>query len=196
MKRLLCWLPLLAVFACQEPSTPIEKYKAAVRKGIMTSDRYDDLLLGFALGMPRQAFLDTCTQLNKEQLITMSNSGLRVRYNLMDELKRPAQLVLGPEFTDSDPPRIGQMNLKFTYDDWAPWNRAATADSLLPDVVHFLEERFGGEWLVLEHPQLGPIHTSVTGNRRLAVWKDDFAYINATVTDLKAFPERPLGPHH
>ena len=189
-------LSLLFLTACG-PGSPEEQYLDAVAEARTATERHDELFLNLKLGMPRQAFFDTCTVLNQQKLITMGRGGTTVEYRLDDgELPRPALLTFAPTFTEERPGQVAVMNVIYLYDDWAPWNPQASADSLLVNVRDYYTDRYGDDhWYAFEHPQVGTVHTQVIGNRRTALWKhSDNAQVRGRITDLTLLPDDPLGP--
>ena len=179
------------------PSSPEEEYLEAVADARTASERHNELFLNLELGMPRQAFFDTCTVLNQQKLITMGRGGTTVDYRLTNgELPRPARLTFAPTFTEERPGQVAVMNVIYIYEDWAPWNPNASADSLLIHVRDYYTEQYGDQpWYNFDHPQVGPVYTQIIGNRRTAFWKhSDNAQVRGRITDLTLLPDDPLGP--
>ena len=186
-------LTALLLLGCQpEDTSPVGRYRAAIREGLAAPAAPMETVLGIDLGIPAQEFFDRCTELNHQQLITMSGGGNTVSHPLTNELNRPAQLIFQPVFTDQ-PRTLQAMELRFIYDDWSPWNRLASADTLLPDAARYLEHTLGTELIELRHPRYQRMFAGVDGNRLLTLWKDDDSTVKGRITDLSTLEADPLG---
>src|SRR2546430_1472524 len=94
--------------------------KSELSKGI----RKDSVLLGIRFGDTQKEFRAKCFELNKKHLTT-EGVGFAVRYMISDSLfhKKPTgiQLLFSPAFDEKE--ILTDMDLKFSYSGWAPWNR-------------------------------------------------------------------------
>lgn len=198
MKQLLLSFAAVAMLlfcSCSnEPEgTPQERYEAALAKGLASTKPSNDLFLGLELAVTDKVFYDRCTELNKQQLITMGSGGNRVNHDLSDELARPATLTFYPDFSKDRPRIIKAMDMEIVYDDWSPWNTEAHSPKLLADVAKWARKEFGTDFEVVDHPKHQKVLVQVKNNRRTAFWVLDTRVVRGRITDLNALPEEPLG---
>jgi len=196
MKKLIFLFALLGgltLTSCNSDADlpPLERYEKAHARGVASSTKTNDFFLGLELGIAKREYYARCTVLNKNQQITMAGGGNAVDHQLPDELDRPAVMTFAPDFGDSY--TVEAMDLLFTYVDWSPWNKNAHSDKLLKDVAVWMDEQYGGDWIVVPHEVLGSIVTQVNNNRAIAIWMKDSQIVQARFTDLSVLPEEKLG---
>lgn len=170
---------LLTLFFVGCRSEYDRKAKAELAKGI----RNDSLFLGIYLGMPRQAFFDRCTELNKQKLITNGLASM-VEY----KFKNAEDIVVMhffPEFSDA---KISAMKAEYTYEAWAPWNANYHSDHLQPQLIKMLEKSYGNGFFKIEDTDKGPAFAKIDGNRRIVVSIKDEETVLVVFTDLTAKP--------
>lgn len=157
-------IALALLTSCESDYTKL--VKAELAKGI----RKDSVLLGINLGNTRNEFYGRCFDLNKAHLITPGTSGT-IQYVFTDSIvhKKPQEirLLFVPAFDDNDV--ITNIDMKFNYTGWAPWNRALQSDSLEVKLKQLLMRWYGGNDFVMAHVQETDIPVKVDGNRRLMV---------------------------
>ena len=171
---LLVVLGFTALSGCREAAdlSPRQRYErdlAAARKAELT---HDEVFLGLKLGVPRQAYFDRCTVLNREKKITMSGGGNAVDHQLPDELPRPAVMTIAPDFGE-DRKTVRAYDVLFSYVDWSPWNKAAHGTQLMEDLKPFLAEHFGEGFYAVSDPQRGEVWVKFDGKRRVEGWVED-----------------------
>lgn len=167
---------LLAILtSCTE-----SEYEKTVDEELSKGIRNDSLFLGLALGMSKKEFFEHCWQLNKQGLVTDGKGNTAVHYEVKG-LKDPASMDFYPEFYKG---RIYQMPVDFQYKGWAPWNTHLSSDSLMYDVVNLFKEWYGGDFMVLEHPDGYTFFVKVDGNRRIVVHQYNDHTVKAVFTDL------------
>ncbi len=191
--RLLLFLPMaLFVLGCQpEDTTPVGRYRTAIAEGLEAPAAPMETVLGIDLGIPAQEFFDRCTALNQQQLITMGGGGTVVDHVMPNDLNRPALMTFHPVFI-GEPRTLQALELSFRYDDWSPWNRRASADTLLPDVAHYFTNTLGTELIDLQHPRRKRVFAGVDKNRLLTLWREDDSTVKGTITDLSTLTGDPL----
>src|SRR6267142_6490051 len=122
--------------------------EAELAKGV----RHDSILLGIHLGETQKEFRDECFALNRKHLTT-EGPGFYVQYVFADSLfhKGPTsiRLLFRPDFDKND--KISDMDVKFDYVAWAPWNRQYQSDSLRVKVIKMLERWYKGNKFVIAH---------------------------------------------
>jgi hypothetical protein len=89
-------------------------------------------------------------------------------------------------FPDFYQDKIFKMRTEFSYDAWAPWNKAQSTDVLLPDVLEYFQKRFpeGNPFITIPDSSRGTIHVKLDGNRRIVIRKSDERVVKADFTDL------------
>jgi len=155
------------------------KAKAELAKGI----RNDSLFLGIYLSMPRQAFFDRCTELNKQKQITNGLASM-VEYKFK-EANDVVVMHFFPEFSDA---KISAMKAEYTYEAWAPWNTNFQSDHLQPKLIKLLEKRYGTGFFKIDDTDKGAAFAKIDGNRRIVVSIKDEETVLVVFTDLTAKP--------
>lgn len=150
--------------------------------GASEQENTDSLFLGIGLGMDRQAFFDYCWEQNKKKLFTHGPTNQSVEYILKEDLQRPVAMRFYPTFHDD---KIFEMPVTFTYQTWAPWNRAYWADSLLVEMLPIFKKWYGDDFKKVDHPTMGVIYYKIDGKRRINLFQKDDQYVQAVFTDLK-----------
>ncbi|MCP9237652.1 hypothetical protein [Lewinella sp. JB7] len=182
------------MIGCQKvDDSPLGQYRRAVAAGLEADPSGGEAVFGIHLGDTDRAFFDRCTELNRQQIVTMAGGGNLVGHRLENDLDRPANMTFRPVFTEETPRKIGAMDLTFMYDDWSPWNKAAYTDKLLPEVADYLSRTLGVNFLEIEHPRLKRMYVHVDGSRHVAVWADDVSLVKGRITDLSELDADPLG---
>lgn len=192
-------LVLLGMFAftsclVDEEKAALQRYETALAKGLASAETSNDLFLGLELAVTDKQFYDRCTELNKKQLIEMGSGGNRVDHKLRRGTQRPSTLTFYPDFSEDRPRIVQAMDMEFAYDDWAPWNKDAQAGKLLTDLAEdWIPRVFGEGFEIVPHPVHTWVLVQVKNNRRAAFWILDKRIVRGRVTDLRVFPNEPLG---
>ncbi len=175
------WMGLIAVWTSCDTRTPYERW---VDEELASGERHDSLFLGIYLGMPEKAFYDHCLELNRDSIVT-DGLNMTVEYPLPG-FEPEATMLFFPRFEDGV---IAEMPVTIGYNGWAPWNRNLWADSLLPRVVHMLEQWYGKGFRQMEvpgYPQ--PTFVRIDGNRQIVAWPENEQYVKVVFTDLRRLP--------
>lgn len=173
---------LLAVASC----SPGSRYERKVARELASGERYDSLFMGIYLGMSKKDFYTHCWELNREGLIRQGSYNLTVEYQMKDELKEPATMNFYPVFEED---RIVEMPVRFSYNGWAPWNKALSAAQLAEDIRHWYETIYGEGFIKVNHPEHGTAYVKVDGNRRITIFHEPDLSAWAIFTDLEAKSE-------
>lgn len=105
----------------------------------------DSVHMGVTLGMERQAFYDHCWDLNKQgKNITQGSNNTSVMHSDSINFTYTADINFYPEFNEKN--RIYILPVRYEYRAWAPWNKEAHADKLLPEVISLMEKSYGGKF--------------------------------------------------
>jgi hypothetical protein len=148
-------------------------YTRMVRSELAKGVRHDSILLGINFGDSQEAFRERCFALNKQHL-TMEGPGFYVQYFILDSAfhDRPTsiRLLFQPSLDDKNV--ITDMDMKFNYTGWAPWNRQYQSDSLKVKVIQMLELWYKGNKFVTANNGKEEIPVKVDGNRRILIYED------------------------
>lgn len=178
---------LLCVGGCRDQS----EYDRLVERELATGATYNELFLGYELGMSREAFYNHSWDLNRQGLVMQGPQNQTVQYEMEDDLPHAAKIFFYPDFHEDS---IFRMRVRFLYDGWAPWNREMSSDTLQMDVVNLFEQWYGDGFIEYDRTQESfgeNIHfVKVDGNRRIVVARQSDSEVMAVFTDLIA--ERQL----
>jgi hypothetical protein len=181
IKYIIKGIILFAFFGrCVQPADS-KLAKAKLEKEI----RKDSILLGIRFGDTQKEFRAKCFELNKRHLTT-EGAGYSVRYLFSDSLvhDKPTaiQLLFVPTFNEND--TLTDMDLKFSYLGWAPWNRQFQSDSLKSKVIELLMHWYGGNKFVTAHARDNEITVKVDGNRRMLIYEDPPQNVMVRINDI------------
>lgn len=146
--------------------------------------RYDSLFLGIYFNMGSEEFFDYCFEMNQKGLFFQSPDGREVQYKFKDEFTKPVVFTFFPEFSEAS---IHRVKGYFYYDNWSPFQKQYTADTLQPEVVKLLEHWYDGNFTKTPHPQpiLGNIYEKQDGNRKITVYNNiDSRKVEVVFEDL------------
>ena len=160
-------------------------YHQRVEEELATGVREDSLFLGITFGMSPKDFFAHCWELNKQGVIREGTQNMSVMYEV-SSLEHPATMNFYPEFFEE---KIYEMPVTYAYKAWAPWNKELFADSLQLDVLALYRQRYGDDFLTVEHPK-GAAYVKVDGNRRISIFKENDTNVKVVFTDLLAEREK------
>jgi hypothetical protein len=160
------------------------KYERRLKYELASGVRYDSLFMGLYLGMPQKDFYNHCWLLNKKGLVKQGEGNASVEYQLKKgELKYPARMDFYPKFSEA---KISEMDVRFAYSGWAPWNKELSSDKLQTDVLKWYEKTYGHGFIEAKHLEKGSAYVRVDGNRRISIYKENDLYVWAVFTDMLA----------
>lgn len=131
--------------------------------------KLDSVHMGVRLGMERQEFYDHCWDLNKQgKNITQGHHNTSVLHSDSVNFTYPVDINFYPKFNDEN--KIYILPVRYEYRSWAPWNKEAHSDKLLPEVVALMEQSYGCKfelkdingkevWYNFESPRLVTIYS-------------------------------------
>ncbi len=165
--------------SCESDYTKLVKSELA--KGI----RKDSILLGTRFGNTRNEFYGKCFDLNKQHIVT-EGAGYSIQYLFTDSLvhRHPTQikLLFVPAFDDKE--ILTNMDLKFSYAAWAPWNRPLQSDSLENKIMKLLMVWYGGNKFVTADVGDTKVPVKLDGNRRVLVYREDPQNVIVRIQDI------------
>jgi hypothetical protein len=170
---------VLLFSGCESDYTKLVKSELA--KGI----RKDSILLGIRFGDTRNEFNGKCFDLNKQHL-AMEGEGGSIQYLFRDSLVHrkatPIRLLFVPAFDEKE--ILTNLDLKFNYVGWAPWNRHLQADSLETKIKQLLMRWYGGNEFVTAHVNDSEIPVKLDGNRRIVIYRDEPQNVVVKIQDI------------
>lgn len=162
------------------------KYQRTLERELASGVRHDSLFFGLALGMEGQKFYSICWDMNKAGKMTQGPNNLSARYYLNEGLKAPANFDFYPTYKNNI---IAEMPTIFSYKDWAPWNKALCADSLLVDVKSLAEKWYGNGFIEIKSKKRGELWVKVDGNRRIKLFTEEPNMVHMIITDMTNIPD-------
>jgi len=177
-----CGTLLLATFLVQCVQSDYTKLvKSELAKGV----RKDSVLLGIRFGITRNDFYARCLELNQKHLTTQG-IGFYVQYFILDSLVHPKptqiQLLFSPGFDEKGV--LTDMDLKFSYPGWSPWNKSLHSDSLKIKVMKLMEHWYGGNKFITAHVDDHEVPVKLDGNRRLLVYIENPQIVVVSIQDI------------
>lgn len=157
------------------------EYERLVEREISKGVKVDSIFLGIYFGMPRKAFFDRCTQLNKQHLTTVGFKGSQVLYNLANG-RDSIYVHFFPEFKNDS---ICNMPVTFTYKHWSPFVRSRQPDSLQLTIKRVMEKWYGGKFIKVERPEFKDYaFVKVDGNRQIVLFCEGEMDVKAVYSNL------------
>lgn len=175
---------VLAPLACDQRS----EYELMQMRELARPDTIRTLFLNYTFGMTRQAFFDSSWALNRRGLVTHGPSNLNVQYQLTDELSSAATMLYYPDFENE---QITQMQVRFSYDAWAPWNRQLWSDTLIYDVRTLMESWYGDGFITLDKSASGESSVKfvkIDANRQITIQRESDQDVLVIMKDLHTMP--------
>ncbi len=149
--------------------------------GFGSEKNNDSLFLDIYLGMEQKAFYDYCWEMNRQKKLTHGPTNQNVEYHIT-EAKHPITMRFYPSFHEG---RINEMPVTYTYESWAPWNRAFQSDSLMVEMLGLFKKWYGDDFKVLDHPTMGKVYYKFDGHRRINLFIRDDQFVQAVFTDMR-----------
>lgn len=98
-----------------------------------------------------------------------------------------------PEFNND---RISKMNILFSYQSWAPWNKKCFSDKVLPDAMDVLQKWFGSGFVDGKSEKIKSFKALVNGNREIIVYLQNEKNVRVEINDLTAPLPTPQAPQN
>ncbi|CAM4186160.1 Lipoprotein [Zobellia nedashkovskayae] len=162
-------LVVLFLFSSCKDSEYSKLVKQEMNRGIVK----DSLFLGLKLGDTRKTFYDTCWKLNKNGIITQGPKNSFVQYNLPikknDSTAKKIRMLFYGTFNEQK--IMTGMDMKFSYDAWALWNKNLQSNQLALVLQDTLLAWFpGNKFIEVELKKIpGKTFIKVDGNRRIII---------------------------
>lgn len=175
--RALILLLILTVSSCQTEYTKLVKNELSIGK------KYDTVFYNLKFGNTRKEFYKKCWDLNRKEVVTNGPSNDYVQVMLIprdstQSLKKIKMLFYGV-FNAQD--IMTAMDVKFSYEAWAPWNRDFQADKLLPVVQDTLLKWYPGNPFI----KVKDVLVKVDGNRQIQLKQESDRDVSVLIEDLE-----------
>ncbi|MBN8681139.1 MAG: hypothetical protein J0L99_00730 [Chitinophagales bacterium] len=177
-----------AFWACQS-----NDYTSMRARELNSGVRHDQLFMGFYLGQSRDSFYRQCLEMNKKGIITNGPENSSVLFTFPDQYKFPMDMNFYPEFNND---RISKMNILFSYQSWAPWNKKCFSDKVLPDAMDVLQKWFGSGFVDGKSEKIKSFKALVNGNREIIVYLQNEKNVRVEINDLTAPLPTPQAPQN
>lgn len=175
--RTLILLLILIVSSCQS------EYTKLVKNELSNGKKYDTVFYDLKFGNTRKEFFKKCWDLNRKEVVTNGPSNDYVQVMLLprdstQSLKKIKMLFYGV-FNAQD--IMTAMDVKFSYEAWAPWNRDFQADKLLPVVQDTLLKWYAGNPFI----KVKDVLVKVDGNRQIQLKQESDRDVSVLIEDLE-----------
>lgn len=168
---------------CEGEEAPKSLYEKLEREALKSGEEHNEMFFGLYFGMTKDSFLLHCAELNKDTTLYQGMGGKVEHEFNKKELKHPARMGFYPEFYDE---KIFRSEVRFTYNNWAPWNKDTHATLLKKRTKKLMMDWYGGnEFVRIQHPVDTAAYVKLDGNRRILIEQNmSGTEVKATFTDL------------
>jgi len=177
LNRIATLLIILAFYSCQS------EYTQLVKNELESNVRYDSIFYDLKFGQTRSDFYKICWELNKKGIATHGPSNNYVQTMLVPQdstdLVKKIRMLFYAKFNPDN--IITAMDVKFSYEAWAPWNTNLQADNLLPVVQDTLLKWYPGNPFI----KVKDVLVKVDGNRQIQLKQDSERDISVLIEDLE-----------
>ena len=167
---------LIIISSCQSDYTKL--VKSELKSGV----KNDVVFYGLKFGQSKNDFFRICWDLNRKKIATHgpSNNYVQVMLNPKDstQLLKKIRMLFYAKFNDKD--TITAMDIKFSYEAWAPWNKDLGSDKLIPVIKDTLLKWYPGNPFI----KVNNILVKVDGNRQIEMKQDSERDISVLIEDL------------
>lgn len=175
--RTLILLLILTVSSCQS------EYTKLVKNELSNGKKYDTVFYNLKFGNTRKEFFKKCWDLNRKEVVTNGPSNDYVQVMLLprdstQSLKKIKMLFYGVFNADDI---MTAMDVKFSYEAWAPWNKDFQADKLLPVVQDTLLKWYPGNPFI----KVKDVLVKVDGNRQIQIKQESDRDVSVLIEDLE-----------
>ena len=163
-----------------------ERYLAYEKEQLQNDVVQDSLFLGLYFGMPKKEFREYCFEKNIEKKFWQGGQKNTAWVeSKLKGMQYPAAINFYPEFTNDT---ITEMNAAIYYDGASFKDGTFEPDSLLVDVLHLVENWYGGQTFKIKSPVFykDDVHVHLKGNCRVTISHDmSGQLVNLWFYDLK-----------
>lgn len=149
-----------------------ERYLAYEKQQLQKGVVQDSLFMGLYFGMSKKDFREYCFEKNIQKKFWQGGrKNMAWVESKLEGLEYPAAINFYPVFTNDT---ITEMNASIYYDGAEYKNGTFEKDSLLSDVLHLLDDWYGGRTFKIKSPVFykNDVHVHLKGNCRITVSQD------------------------
>jgi len=161
-------------------------YSKLVKKELSTGVKNDSLFFGMKFNDTKKEFFATCQQLNNEKLVSHGPNNQFVEYTMKanEDDESSIQMLFYGMFNEEQ--IMTGMNMRFSYNAWAPWNTDLNAEKLIPSVKDTLQKWFpGNEFMKVNLKKLNKdTFIKIDGNRQIKLYILDDKHLTVRIEDL------------
>ena len=177
LNKILLLILILSLSSCQS------EYTKVVKKELASGVKNDTIFYGLQFGQSKPSFFKTCWELNRKKLISHGSDNNYVQKLLIpqdsSDTTREIKMLFYPMFDEND--IIIAMDIKFSYEAWAPWNKDLESNKLLPNVQDTLSKWYpGNPFIKLKNN----IFVKVDGNRQIQLNIESDRDVAVKIEDL------------
>jgi len=166
-------------FSCK----PKSDYDLVKERELASGKVVEDLFLDIRFGMGRKEFFGTCSEHNKNGILTNGNHALQIQYNASMPSGKSAEMNFYPRFEGD---KLFFMPMEFLYPQWFPGNEDFSNEKLIVDVVGLLETWYGdGFFEVNNKDKSVSAMVKIDGNRLIRVYKKNINTVRVEILDLR-----------
>ncbi len=160
------------------------EYQQYVDKELGSGIKNDSLFLGMYMGQTKKEFFARCWDLNAQQMISQG-TGNKTAKLIEDKGTPKAMNVLFYGKFDEQQIMRG-MDMTYSFEAWAPWNRPLQSDSLLFHIRDGYLKRYpGNEFLPIEiKNSKEPAFVKIDGNRQILMYAKNEKEVVVAIEDL------------
>lgn len=170
-------LLILTISACQS------EYTKLVKNELASGKKNDSIFYNLRFGNTKDEFFRICWDLNKKELVTNGPTNKNVRVMLVPkdstEALKKIQMLFYGVFNSNN--IMTGMDVKFSYDAWAPWNKDFHADKLLPVIQDTLLKWYPGNPFI----KVRNVLVKVDGNRQIELKLESDRDVSVLIEDLE-----------
>ncbi len=169
-------------------------YSKFVKRELATGIKNDSLFFGMKFNDSKKDFFDICKELNKKELVIHGPSNKFVQYTLKPNKEGESSIKMlfygifdkdEMEVFDRDKKMTG-LNMRFSYDGWAPWNKNLFANELILKLKDTLQKWFpGNEFIKVDIKELNKeTFIKIDGNRQIKMYALDVKEVSVKIENL------------
>ena len=162
------------------------KYSKLVKRELTSNVKNDSLLLGLKFNQTKQDFFDICQELNYKKLIKQGPENRFAEYTIKSNNSKESSIqMLFYGIFDKQNIMTG-LNMRFSYNAWAPWNKNLYAEKLMPRIKDTIQKWFpGNTFIKINAKKLAQkVFVKVDGNRQIKMYTLNDKQVVVKIEDL------------
>lgn len=176
---------LLVIFLMIAVLTSCEsEYQQYVNRELETGVKNDSLYLGMFMGQTKKEFFAHCWDLNAKQMISQGTGNKTAKYIEDKGSPKALNVLFYGKFDEKEVMR--GMDMTYSFEAWAPWNRPLQSDSLLFHIKDSYIERYPGNDFISIDLKISsePALVKIDGNRQITMFVKNEKEVVVAIEDL------------